>query len=47
VEALMMELVDGATIADRIAQAPIPIDDSLPMARQIADALEVAHSASR
>ena len=39
----MLELVDGPTLADRIAQGPIPIEDALPMARQIADALEAAH----
>ncbi len=38
-----MELVDGPTLADRIAQGPIPIDEALPIARQIAEALEAAH----
>ena len=38
-----MELVEGPTLADRIAQGPIPIDEALPIARQIADALEAAH----
>jgi eukaryotic-like serine/threonine-protein kinase len=42
-KALVMELVDGATLADRIAQGPIPIDEALPIARQIAEALEAAH----
>src|SRR5262245_14291392 len=42
-QALVMELVEGATIADRIAEGPIPIDEVLPIARQIADALEAAH----
>jgi serine/threonine-protein kinase len=41
--ALVMELVEGPTLADRIAQDPIPIDEALPIARQIADALEGAH----
>jgi len=41
--ALVMELVEGPTLADRIAQGPIPVDESLPIARQIADALEAAH----
>ena len=41
--ALAMELVDGPTLADRIAQGPIPLDEALPIARQIADALESAH----
>src|SRR5216110_2413692 len=41
--ALVMELVEGPTLADRIAQGPIPIDEALPIARQIAEALEYAH----
>jgi serine/threonine-protein kinase len=41
--ALVLELVDGPTLADRLAQGPIPLDDALPMARQIAEALEAAH----
>src|SRR6202521_3734533 len=40
--ALVMELVDGPTLADRIARGPIPVADVLPIARQIADALEAA-----
>jgi serine/threonine protein kinase len=43
VYALVMELVEGPTLADRIAQGPIPIDEALPIARQIADALDAAH----
>jgi serine/threonine-protein kinase len=43
VTALVMELVDGPTLADRIAQGPIPIDEADQIARQIAEALEVAH----
>ena len=43
VRALVMELVEGPTLADRIAAGPIPFDESLTIARQIADALEVAH----
>jgi serine/threonine protein kinase len=35
--------VDGETLADRIARGPIPIDKALPIARQIAEALEAAH----
>ena len=42
-KALVMEFVDGPTLADRIAQAAIPIDETLPIARQIAEALEAAH----
>ena len=41
--ALVMELVDGPTLADRIARGAIPIDEALPMATQIAEALEAAH----
>jgi len=41
--ALVMELVEGPTLADRIAQGPIPIDEALSIARQIAAALEAAH----
>jgi Tol biopolymer transport system component len=41
--ALVMELVEGPTLADRIAQGPVPLADVLPIARQIADALEAAH----
>ena len=43
VRALVMELVDGPTLADRIAQGAIPVDEALAMARQIAEALEAAH----
>ena len=41
--ALVMELVEGPTLADRIAQGAIPVDEALPIARQIAEALEYAH----
>ena len=44
--ALVMELVEGPTLADRVAQGPIPVDEALPMAKQIADALEAAHEQS-
>jgi eukaryotic-like serine/threonine-protein kinase len=43
VRALVLELVEGPTLADRIAKGPIPLDDALPIARQIAEALEAAH----
>ena len=42
---IVMELVDGADLAQRIAQGPIPVDEALPIARQIAEALEAAHEA--
>jgi serine/threonine protein kinase len=41
--ALVMELVEGPTLAHRIAQGPIPIEETLPIATQIAEALESAH----
>jgi serine/threonine-protein kinase len=41
--ALVMELVEGETLADRIARAPVPLDEALTVARQIAEALEAAH----
>src|SRR5262245_47822530 len=41
--ALVMELVEGEDLAARIARGPIPIDDALAIARQIAEALEAAH----
>jgi len=41
--ALVLELVEGPTLADRIAQGRLPIDEALAIARQIADALEAAH----
>ena len=41
--ALVLELVEGPTLADRIAQGPIPVDEALPIAKQIAEALEAAH----
>src|SRR5262249_40926394 len=43
VPALVMELVEGLTLADRIARGPLPLDDALPIAKQIAEALEAAH----
>ncbi len=41
--ALVMELVEGPTLAQRILQGPIPLDEALPIARQVAEALEYAH----
>jgi eukaryotic-like serine/threonine-protein kinase len=43
VHALVMELVEGPTLAERIAKAPIPLAEALPIARQICEALEYAH----
>ncbi len=43
IKALVMELVEGPTLADRIANGPIPLDEALPIAKQIADALGTAH----
>ena len=42
-KALVLELVEGPTLADRIAEGPIPVDEALPIAKQIAEALEAAH----
>ena len=39
-----MELVDGPTLADRIAQSAIPVDEALPVAEQVAEAFEAAHA---
>jgi len=41
--ALVMELVEGPTLADRLVRGPIPLEEALPIARQIAEALEAAH----
>src|SRR5438093_6156410 len=41
--ALVMELVEGPTLAERIAQGPVPIDEILSQSKQIAEALEYAH----
>ena len=43
VTALVMELVDGPTLADRIAHGPVPLDEALSIAKQIAYAVEAAH----
>jgi serine/threonine-protein kinase len=43
VQALVLELVDGPTLAERIAHGPLPMDETLAIARQIAEALETAH----
>jgi serine/threonine-protein kinase len=41
----VLELIEGPTLADRIAQGPVPVDETLPIATQIAEALEAAHEA--
>jgi eukaryotic-like serine/threonine-protein kinase len=41
--ALVLELVEGPTLADRIANGPVPLDEALPIAKQITAALEAAH----
>ena len=41
--ALILEFVDGLTLANRIAQGPLALDEALSIARQIAEALEAAH----
>ncbi|HVR30485.1 MAG TPA: serine/threonine-protein kinase, partial [Thermoanaerobaculia bacterium] len=43
VRALVMELVDGEDLSARIARGALPLDEALPIARQIAEALEAAH----
>ncbi len=43
VQALALELIEGPTLADRIQQGPIPLDEALTIARKIAEALEAAH----
>jgi serine/threonine protein kinase len=39
IRALVLELIDGKTLADRIARGPLPLKDALPIAKQIAEAL--------
>src|SRR5512136_1781534 len=41
--ALVMELVEGPTLAERIGQGAVPMAEALPLARQLAEALEYAH----
>ncbi|MCC7044598.1 MAG: serine/threonine-protein kinase [Acidobacteria bacterium] len=43
VRGLVLELIDGPTLADRLAIGPLPVDEALEVARQLADALEGAH----
>src|SRR5688500_1256232 len=41
--ALVLELVEGPTLAERIAQGPVPVDEAIAIAKQIAEALDAAH----
>src|SRR4029078_9564718 len=43
IPALVLELIDGVTLADRLAKGPLPVRDALTIAVQIADALDAAH----
>jgi len=43
IRALVMELVEGPTLAERVLSGPLAIDEALPIARQVADAVEYAH----
>jgi eukaryotic-like serine/threonine-protein kinase len=43
IRALVMELVEGPTLAERILTGAVPLDETLPIARQVADAVEYAH----
>jgi Tol biopolymer transport system component len=43
--AIVMELVSGSDLSDRISKGPIPVSQALPIARQVADALDAAHQA--
>jgi serine/threonine protein kinase len=45
VNALVLELVEGPTLAERIEQGPIPVDEAIAIAKQIAEALEAGHEA--
>ena len=45
VQAIILELVEGATLAERIQEGPIPVDEAVSLARQIAEALEAGHEA--
>ena len=42
--ALVMELVEGPTLADRLAGGPLSVSDTIKMGRQVAEAVEAAHS---
>src|SRR5688572_26371015 len=40
---LVLDLVDGPTLADRLVHGPLPLDEAWPIARQVSEALEAAH----
>src|SRR4026208_1262611 len=44
-KALVLEIIEGPTLADRIAEGPLPVEEALAMAGQIGEALEAAHNA--
>jgi len=46
IRALVLELVEGPTLAERLKQGPLPVEEALDIARQIAEALEAAHDRS-
>src|SRR5262249_46368425 len=46
VRALVMELVEGPTLADRVAEGPIPMDEAIPIVLQMIEALDYAHDRS-
>ena len=41
--ALVLELIEGDTLADRVARGPVPLNEAIAIGRQIADALDAAH----
>ena len=43
IRALVMELVEGPTLADRVTAGPVPLEEALPIAKQVADAVDYAH----